>query len=213
VSIEDELSAQVSLWRKTEDKYYASVLNVPELYMAGIRLVRAVANRLSDVTTGEALLTAYRQSDVDFVAAVADELAVPQFAFLNYDLARDTAFYLRYQEILETQAETGAQTKIAEARAAGLDWVVLFDNETKSQGHSFFQRLEMHVLDGIGLYTAVELDWEKGRVYVVEPLVLDVDTGKPRPGITPPAPRQEFTSRTEMAAAVAALRETYSKAG
>ncbi len=213
MSIEDELSAQVNSWRKMEDKYYAAVLNVPELYMAGIRLVRAVVDRLSDATTGEALLAAYRQTDVDFVADVADELDVPQFAFLNYDLARDTAFYLRYQEILEAQAEASVQAKIVEARAAGLEWVVLFDNETKSQGHSFFQRLEMHLPDGIGLYTAIELDWEKGRLYVVEPLVLDVETGKPRPGIAPPDPRQEFTRRAELAAAVAALREKYSKVG
>ncbi|MCL4298783.1 MAG: hypothetical protein KJ077_23800 [Anaerolineae bacterium] len=213
MSVEDEITAQVNTWRKMEDKYYASVLNVPEFYMAGIRLVRAVVDCLKDVTSPAALLDTYRRTGVDLVAEVADGLDVPQLAFLNYDLARDTAFYLRYQEIMEAQAEVEVKARIATARAEGAEWAVLYDNETSRHGHSFFQRLEIHLPDGLGLYTAVELDWEKGRLYVLEPLALDPDTGQPRRGVAPPDSRQEFTTRAELAAAVAVLREKYSKAG
>ncbi len=213
MSVEAEMSALVNTWRKREGKYYASVLDVPELYMAGIRLVRAVVDRLNDITTPEVLLDTYRQTTVDLVVEVADGLGVPQLAFVDYDLALDTAFYLRYQEIAKAQAEAEAKARIAEAKAEGSAWVVLYDNETNRPGHSFFRRLEMHLPDGLGLYTAVELDLEKGRLYVLEPLVLDPDTGQPRRGISPPDPRQEFTTRAELATATATLHEKYSKAG
>ncbi len=213
MSVKDEITVQVNTWRKMEDKYYASVLSVPEFYVAGIRLVRAVVDRLSDVTTPEALLDTYRQTGVELVAEVGDRLDAPQLAFVNYDLARDAAFYLRYQEIVEAQGLAEARARIAGAKAEGSEWVVLYDNETSRHGHSFFQRLEIHLPDGLGLYTAVELDLERGRLYVLEPLLLDADTGQPKRGVSPPDPRQEFTTRAELAAAVAVLHEHYSKAG
>jgi hypothetical protein len=68
----------------------------------------------------------------------------------------------------------------------------------------------MHLPDGVGLYTAVELDWEKGRVYVVEPIMLDPATGEPLRGVTPPDPRREFATHEELVAEVARLRSKYS---
>jgi hypothetical protein len=126
-------------------------------------------------------------------------------------LARDAAFYLRYQEILDTQDRARIQIKLAEARQQAAQWVMLYDSETKRQGRTFFQRLEMRLSDGLGLYTAVELDLEKGRVYVVEPIMLNPASGEPLRGVTPPDPRQEFASGEELVAAVARLREKYSK--
>lgn len=208
---EAERRERVDAWRQAEDRFYASVLTMPEAYASGIRLVRALANRLDDVRDVEALLDAYRDTDVDDVAEVAEELELSHRHFVDYELALDAAFYLRYQEVLEEQAEGDIRTRLTQARSEGEEWVVLYDNETRQRGHTFFQRLEMHLPDGIGLYTASELDWEKGRVYVVEPIVLDPDTGRPHRGVPPPEPRQEFETREELAAAVAAMREKYSR--
>jgi hypothetical protein len=173
-------------------------------------LVRALADSLTRVTEVEGLVKVYRDYDLDRVGLIAEELALSHLDFIDFELARDAAFYLRYQEILEAQDRARVQARLAEARAQAAQWVTLYDNETKRQGRTFFQRLEMRLPDGLGLYTAVELDWEKGRIYVVEPIMLDPATGEPRRGVAPPDPRQEFATREELVAAVAALREKYS---
>ena len=207
---EQEIQTQALAWRKAEDRFYQSVLNAPEIYTAGIRLVRALTNSLAHLVEPEALVEAYQNFDLDQVSPIADELAVAQVDFVDFEMARDAAFYLRYQEILDLQDQARVQARLAEAQAQGTQWVTLYDNETKRQGRAFFQRLEMRLPDGLGLYTAVELDLEKGRVYVVEPLRLDPATGEPLRGVPPPDPRQEFSSREEFTAAAAALRKKYS---
>lgn len=208
---EPEIREQVAKWRQAEDRYYQSVLTAPELYTAGIQLVRAVVNRLSEVTEVEALLNAYTQLEVSHLVAIAEEIDLPRRHFIDYDLARDAAFYLRYREILEAKAQAEVQAKLAEAQAQAEEWVTLYDNETSRQGQTFFQKLEIHLPDGLGLYTSVELDWDKGRVYVLEPIVLDPATGQPKRGVASPDPKQEFTTREELAAAVARLHSKYSK--
>jgi hypothetical protein len=207
---ENEIQEQIIAWRKAEDRFYQSALNMPEVYTDSIRLVRALADDLNHVVEAESLLEAYQNFDFNQVDLIAEKLALPHLDFIDFELARDAAFYLRYQEILETQDRAGIQAKLVEAQAEGAQWVTLYDNETKRQGRTFFQRLEMHLPDGLGLYTAVELDWEKGRVYAVEPIMLDPASGEPRRGVVPPDPRQEFATREELAAAVARLREKYS---
>ena len=205
-----ELETYVSSWRKAEDRFYQSVLNAPELYTDGIRLVRSLTDHLAEIQEVEALPAAYVQFDTERIAAIAESLELILRDFINYELARDAAFYLRYQEILEAKAQAEIQARIAEAHAQGAEWVVLYNHETPGPGRPPFQRLEMHLPDGLALYTAIELDWEKGRVYVVEPLVLDPTTGLPQRGVAPPDPKQEFTTRAEMMALAVALREKYS---
>lgn len=208
---EPEIQAQALTWRKAEDRFYQSVLNAPEIYTVGIRLVRAIANNLAAVVEPETLVQVYRQFELEQVGLIADELDLAQADFVDFELARDAAFYLRYQEILDQQDQTRVQASLAEAEAAGAQWVTLYDNETKRQGRAFFQRLEMRLPDGLGLYTGVELDMEKGRVYVVEPIMLDPASGEPRRGVPAPDPREEFSSREEFNAAVARLGKKYGK--
>ena len=208
---EQTVATQALAWRKAEDRFYQSVLNAPEFYTVGIRLVRAVANSLAAVVEPEALVEAYQQFELEQVGLIADEMDLAQVDFVDFTLARDTAFYLRYQEILDQQDQARVQANLAEAGAAGVQWVTLYDNETKRQGRAFFQRLEMRLPDGLGLYTGVELDMEKGRVYVVEPIMLDPASGEPRRGVPAPDPREEFSSREAFNAAVVRLREKYSR--
>jgi len=86
---------------------------------------------------------------------------------------------------------------------------VIDERETRRYGRTFFWRLEMRLSDGFGLYTASELDWERGHIYVVEPMLLDPATSQPRRGAAPPAPRQEFATHEELIRAVEALHEKY----
>lgn len=207
----NELKSHLTQWRQAEDRFYASVMGAPELYMAGINLVRAIANHI-DVERIDALPDAYARLDIAAVIDIAEATNLPQRDFLDYHLARKAAFYLRYQEIMEERAKTEIQRRIDRAQAQGESWVTLYNNEQEGQGVTFFQRLEMHLPDGLGIYSAIELDWEKGRVYVVEPLVLDPDTGEPRREVKPPDARQEFSRREEMVARLAALRHKYEQA-
>lgn len=210
MTAEEQLRSQVTAWRQAEDSLYASVLQVPALYTTCIRLVRATADAMADIDDLEGLLREFSEGDPDVVASVADNLELPQGEFLDYDLVREAAFYLRYQEIQGARYSAEVQQKVDEARAAGAEWVVLHESRTRVRGHGYVRRLEMHLPDGFGMYTATELDWEKGRVYVVEPISLDPDSGQPRREAAPPGPRQEFATQQEMAAAAEALRARYS---
>ena len=155
---EQEIQAQAMTWRKAEDRFYQSALNMPEVYTDGIRLVRTLANHLNQMVEPEQLVEAYQNFDLDQVGLIAEELALSHSDFMDFELARDAAFYLRYQEILDTQDRARIQIKLTEARQQGAQWVTLYDSETKRQGRTFFQRQEMRLSDGLGLYTAVELD-------------------------------------------------------
>ena len=206
----DKIQTYLPAWRQAEDRFYGSVMNAPELYTEGIHLVRAIADSLKHVEDTAALAEAYPQTDIRRVADIADGMELLLRDFLDYNLARDAAFYLRYREILEAKAQAEVLAQLAAARSRGDRWVTLYHNETPRQGFTFFQRLEMHVADGIGIYSAIELDWEKGRVYVVEPVALDPDTGLLQKGASAPDPRLEFATREEMIVAIAVLRKKYS---
>src|SRR5262249_30615346 len=145
----------------------------------------------------------------DYVIPIADTLGAPQVMLLDYQLALGAAFYLRAQEIQEDGARADLRARLEAARAQGQRWVVLDERETRRYGKTFFRRLEMRLRDGFSLYIASELDWEKGHIYVLEPMLLDPDTGQPHRGVSP-EPRQEFATHEELTRAVETLREKYS---
>jgi hypothetical protein len=207
---EQNLTTHLASWRKAEDRFYGAALSAPEIYTDGLQLVRGLANSLSEVASVEALLEAYAKSSIQQVVDVAEALNLRYRDFLDYYLARDAAFYLRHREILEAEAKAGIAARIVEAQGQEGEWVTLYHVEQEGPGVTYFQRLEMILSSGLGLYSAIELDWDRGRVYVVEPMLLDPATGAPRRGIPPPDPRQEFTSLADMAEALAALRKKYS---
>jgi len=207
---QQELQPYIAEWRAMEDHFYRAVLNDPDLYMLGIRLVRAVADSLKAIADLETLITRFQQTGSDAVATIAETLDAPQVVLIDYQLALGAAFYLRAQEIQEQGARADLEARLAAARAQGQRWVVLYDQETRRHGHAFFQRLEIRLPDGFSLRSADEMDWERGRVYVLEPLLLDLITGLPRRDVSPPEPRQEFATREDLARAVEALRQKYS---
>jgi hypothetical protein len=205
-----EIQVYTAEWRAIEDRFYRQVLSDAELYMVGIQLVRAVADTLQTTSDLATLVERFERSSSDDVAMIADTLDAPQVVLLDCQLALGAAFYLRAQEIQQARAQADFQARIAEARAQGRGWVTLYDHESRRHGHAFFQRLDMRLSDGFGLRSASEMDWEKGRIFVVEPLLLDLASGQPRRDIPAPEPRQEFTNRAALEQALAALREKYS---
>ncbi|MFL5806604.1 MAG: hypothetical protein ACJ8CR_33360 [Roseiflexaceae bacterium] len=206
---QQELQAYIAELRSIEDQFFRAVLNDSDSYMLGIRLVRAVADSLKPIADLATLVEYFQRTGSDYVIPIADTLGAPQVMLLDYQLALGAAFYLRSQEIQEDGARADLRARLDAARAQGQRWLVLDERETRRYGRTFFRRLEMRLSDGFGLYTASELDWEKGHLYVLEPMLLDTDTGQPRRGAAPPEPRQEFATYEELMRAVEALREKY----
>ncbi len=196
--------------RKIEDKFYRTVLNDPDTYMLAIRLVRAIADSLKPISDLDTLIERFQRASSDDVIPIADALDTPQVILLDYPLALGAAFYLRAQEIQEEIGRAAMQSHIAEAQAQGDIWAVVFDYEQTRYGKPFSRRLEMRVSDGFSLYSSSELDMDKGLVYTVEPMWIDLATGRQRQDMALTEPRQEFTTHTAMLEAAAALRQKYS---
>src|SRR5215210_3366738 len=114
-----EIQAYLAEWRTIEDRFYRQVLNDSDLYMLGIRLVRAVADSLRAIDDLAALVERFQRTGSDEVAAIADALDAPQVVLLDYQLALGAAFYLRAQEIQADSARADFRTRLADARAQG----------------------------------------------------------------------------------------------
>ncbi|MCI0709246.1 MAG: hypothetical protein L0154_03700 [Chloroflexi bacterium] len=209
MQVKPEVQQQIRAWREQESKYYAAALSEAELYMVGIQLVRAIANNLRTIDDIEELVGYYRGLDVQYVLPIADALDTPLAVFLDYASALGAAFYVRTQEIREEKIQQQARERILAASRANQQWVTLYHDETLRNGITFFWHLEMNLRNGIGLQTACELDFQKGRVYVLELLVLNPETGRVCRDIKLPDSKQEFRTQDELTAAIADLRQKH----
>ena len=205
----EETREYLAEWRKIEDRFFRTVLNEPDMYMLGIRLVRAIADSLKPVSDLDALVERFRRASSDDVIPIADALNAPGVILLDYQLALGAAYYLRAQEIQEERGRVALRSRIMEAQARGQNWALVFDDKQTRYGKPFSRRLEIRVSDGFGLYSGSELDLETGLVYVIEPMWIDLATGKQRQDVTLAEPRQEFATQEAMLDAVAALRRKY----
>ena len=179
--------------------------------MGAIRLVRAIIDSLQDITNLDSLVLRFQDIDASYVTPIAKGLDLPQLVMLNYELTLSVAFYLRSREILESQALSQTKDLVSKAREDGKEWVVIYDHETEHNGYSFFRRLEVRLSDGLSLHIASELDVEKGRIYSLEPMVLDLKTGRIKKDSASPDPRREFLTKEKLMSEVVRVREKYSK--
>mgnify|MGYP001183588352 CR=1 FL=1 len=202
-----DVRAYIAEWREMEDQFYRQVLNDADLYMLAIRLVRAVTDRLQSIDTLEDLVAHFERSSSVDVAEVGDALESPQVILLDYQLALGAGFYLRAQEIQNNHAQAAMRARLAEARALGQQWVTLYNQESRQRGHLFFQRLDMRLSDGLGVRSASEMDWERGRVFVLDTLQLDPYTGELQQKAGAQTSRREFRSRAELELALQEVLE------
>jgi len=164
-------------WRLAEEQLYPVVLTRPDLYERSIQLVRAVADELRPLATPAALLEAYAGA-AELVAGVirGRDLAVEG---LDYGLATDAAFSLRYREVLGEVAREQAMERVRSARERGEEWVLLHESGTLAHAPAVpYRRLEMRLRDGAGLHVFVQQDpATAGPQYGVEAVQLDPHTG------------------------------------
>ena len=69
----------------------------------------------------------------------------------------------------------------------------------------------MHITDGVSLHFASELDLEKGKIFSVEPMLLDSKTGRIKKDSDSLGPRQEFLTKKNLMSEVIQLRKKYSQ--
>lgn len=155
---DDEAAALAPTWAEAEKRLYPLATTYPEAYMQAVGLVRAVADRLGDVTSSAALVTRWddRSSLVDEILARADT-GLPAGA--SADDVAAAGFALRHAELRAEQEQAMQRLRIATAREAGAAWAVLHERGSLEAGLADpFQCIELHLATGIAVISSVEPD-------------------------------------------------------
>ncbi|MCH9649618.1 MAG: hypothetical protein K0U98_15370 [Deltaproteobacteria bacterium] len=198
---------QVTVWRRQEEALYGAALSHPNLYMAAMRLARAVADAMRPFETLEDLGEHFRNNDASYVVPIAQGLDIPQLAMLDFSQVLGAACHLRAREILEETARREALERLAEAGRSGQSWVTLREVEKERNGQTTFEKLEVHRSTGLGFFLASAIDMEKGWVFYLEPLAIDIETGHRLPDAQLPAESQELASKEALMTAAEDLRQ------
>jgi hypothetical protein len=199
--------AAIAAWRRAEARVYPSVMINADLYQQYIGVVKAVAEELRDVRTEDDLLVAWDERR-DIVREVVSRSAPPMLALMDQESIRDAAFCHRHREITREQGKALAAQRLEQARVAGAEWVVLFEDVTPFGS----QRLEMHVRSGRAIRSAAEipLDGTAPR-YELEVVQLDPRDGAWLLDKPPLMPAQKFDTREEWEARIGQARDLFGK--
>jgi hypothetical protein len=173
------------------------------LYERYLELVRAIVVELASVPTRARLVDA--EPDAGSMAARAIDRGKLRADGLDVELATAAAFALRARALATEEAAADRRRRVRIARERGDEWVVI--EEAGDGVLSPFRGLEMHLPDGAGVATSIEIDLDRGfAVHRVQEVALDPDTGTP---LGPPptvASPSTFDDRTAWETAVAELK-------
>jgi hypothetical protein len=177
------------------------------IYEQYIAVVRAIAEDLSDVRTVDDLVTAWDERR-DIATAVVERSPPSMRSVMDLDAVRDAAFCHRHREITRERGKEIARERLEEARRAGAEWVVLFDDVTPLGSH----RLEMHVRSGRALHASTQVDLDRPvPTFELEVVQLDPADGAwllDRPPLMPP---RRYATQEEWEARIAQARATFGK--
>jgi hypothetical protein len=124
---------------------------------------------------------------------------------LDVELATAAAFAIRARALATEEAAADRRRRVRMARERGDGWVVI--EEAGDGVLSPFRGLEMHLPDGAGVATSIEIDLDRGAaVYRVQEVALDPQTGEPLDLSPAAAPPSTFDDRTAWETAVAELK-------
>ncbi len=199
----DGLLAQ---WRASEAKLYPMVVVSPHQYEANLSLVRAMTDDLADITAVDDLFGEYERR-ADRLQAAVSRLQVRHPSPETAHLLIDAAFQGRYRELPTELQETEARRRIAEAGDAR-GWVTLAEaGDDGASAATGFQRIEMRLPDGLGMYTYIDIDATTFLpLYGIELLQLDPTTGEQVDSQARPD-RTEFADRQEWLTAITDLQD------
>ncbi len=157
VSDADPTAVLAAHWNESERRLYPTATTNPDAYQSAVRLVRAVADALSDVSDlGElAQRWEYRSAVLEAAVSATGETVA-------YGLTEATAgcgFAIRRRELLNERAERERHERIAAARDAGEAWAVIHEQGDLASGLvDPYQCMEMHLLTGLTVVSMVEPD-------------------------------------------------------
>ena len=117
----------IAAWRRAEALIYPTVMVNPAIYEQYLTIVRAIADELGDVRTDADLVTAWTERR-DIATAVVDRHAPSMRAVMDLAAVRDAAFCHRHREITRERGKEIAAERLEQARRAGDEWVVLFED-------------------------------------------------------------------------------------
>ncbi|MEA2285772.1 MAG: hypothetical protein QOJ21_1815 [Solirubrobacteraceae bacterium] len=197
----------IATWRRAEARIYPSVMHNATIYEQYIAVVRAIAGELGDVRTVDDLVTAWHERQ-DIATAVVERSPPSMRAVMDMDGVRDAAFCHRHREITRERGKEIARERLEEARRAGAEWVVLFDDVTPLGSH----RLEMHVRSGRALHASTQVDLDRpAPTFELEVVQLDPSDGAwllDKPPLMAP---QRYGTQQEWEARIEQARATFGK--
>ena len=153
----DPTAVLAAHWNESERRLYPTATTNPDAYQSAVKLVRAVADSLADVTQLADLADRWEQR-----SAILDEAARTTGESVAYGLAEATAgcgFAVRRRELLAEEAERRRRESIAAARQAGRTWAVIHEQGDLGSGLADpYQCMEMHLPTGLTVVSMVEPD-------------------------------------------------------
>lgn len=176
----DPTAVLAAHWNESERRLYPTATTNPDAYQSAVKLVRAVADALVDVSDLEELVQRW-----EYRSAVLDAAVSATGETIAYGLTEATAgcgFAIRRRELLNERAERQRRESINAARQAGQVWAVIHEQGDLASGLADpYQCMEMHLPTGLAVVSMVEPDPSTMTpVYVV----TVTETGEPG-GATP----------------------------
>lgn len=168
----------VAGWVEAERQLYPLAATTPHLYEQGIRVARAVADRLGDVVDLDGLSPAWERRG-ELLSRVRDEgIDVPEGP-VGERLA-GAGFALRYNELKVDDVRRAQRARIDQARRDGDAWVWLGGRGSLDGGlFDPFHAVDMHLASGLAIVQAVEVDQRSGGAsYTSSVIRLDRDSGE-----------------------------------
>ena len=157
VSDADPTAVLAAHWNESERRLYPTATTNPDAYQSAVRLVRAVADSLADVSDLEGLSQRWEDR-----SAILDEAARAAGEAVAYGLTEATAgcgFAIRRRELLNERAESQRRERIAAAREAGEAWAVIHEQGDLGAGLADpYQCVELHLATGLAVVSMVEAD-------------------------------------------------------
>ena len=171
-----ELAGLRAVWTEAERRLYPLVTTVPDLYVAAVRVVRAVADGLDDVSSHAELVERWsaRHSALD-EAQMATDLIVPRE--VPQESILGSAFALRDREVSVQREQEERREQVRIARAGGRSWAVLHERGDVNRGLADpYQCIELYLPMGLALVSAVEPNPDTAAAnYVLSVVEMDGD--------------------------------------
>ena len=173
----DPTAVLAAYWDESERRLYPTATTNPDAYQSAVRLVRAVADALAQVSELDELVQRWEhRSDTLEEAVRATGAAVA------YGLSEATVgagFAMRRRELLAERSERRRRERIAAAREAGRAWALIHEQGDLGSGLvDPYQRVELHLSTGLAVVSMVEPDPSTMKpTYVVTVVAMGDEPG------------------------------------